>query len=141
MVANFNMHAVVRGAIETINTDTPGTVYVSTGRTNVRGILTPTFAPVTARLQVQASAHSGLKQERGLEYNNSFYTIYAYGNFSDLDRPTDTGGSVCNFNSQWWYIDQVLEFWPQWCSFSVVQQLNAADLATLLAQLKNGSNP
>jgi len=138
---NMNLHAVIRGAIETINTDTPGTVYVSTGRTNVRGILTPTFAPVTARLQVQASAHSGLKQERGLEYNNSFYTIYAYGNFSDLDRPTDTGGSVCNFNSQWWYIDQVLEFWPQWCSFSVVQQLNAADLATLLAQLKNGSNP
>lgn len=141
MTVNFNFHDVVRGAIETINSDTPGTVYVSTGRTNVRGILTPTFSSVSARLQVQASAHSGLKQERGLEYNNSFYTIYAYGNFSDLDRPTATGGSVCNFNNTWWYIDQVFEFWPQWCSFDVVQQLNAADLATLLAQLKNGANP
>lgn len=135
------MHDVVRGAIETVNDDTDGTVYVSTGRTAVRGILTPTYSAVTARLQVQASAHTGLQQERGLEYNNSFYTIYAYGNFSDLDRPTMTGGAVCNFGNQWWYIDQVLQFWPQWCSFSVVQQLNAADIATLLAQLQNGTNP
>jgi len=141
MAINFNMHATVRGAIETINSDTDGTVYVSTGRTNVRGILTPTYAPVTARLQVQASSHSGLQQERGLEYNNSFYNIWAYGNFSDLDRPTETGGAVCNFNGQWWYIDQVMEFWPSWCSFSVVQQLNAVDIAALLAQLKNGANP
>ena len=141
MTVNFNFHDVVRGAIETINSDTDGTVYVSTGRTNTRGILTPTFAAVSARLQVQASAHSGLQQARGLEYNNSFYNIWAYGNFSDLDRPTEGGGSVCNFNGQWWYIDKVEEFWPQWCSFSVVQQLNAANIAALLAQLQNGANP
>lgn len=141
MTVNFNYHAIVRGAIESINSDTDGTVYVSTGRTAVRGILTPTFAAVTARLQVQANVHSGLIQERGLEYNRSLYTVYAYGNFSDLDRPTDTGGSVCNFNGTWWYINQVQEFWPFWCSFDITQQLNAADIAALLAQLQNGANP
>lgn len=141
MTVNFNFHDVVRGAIETINSDTPGTVYISTGRTNVRGILTPTFSAVSARLQVQANVHSGLQHERGLEYNQSLYTVWAYGNFSDLDRPTETGGSICTFNNTWWYINQVQEFWPQWCSFDITQQLNAADLATLLAQLKNGANP
>ncbi len=141
MTVNFNFHDEVRGAIETINSDTPGTVYVSTGRTNVRGILTPTFSAVSARLQVQADAHSGLQQERGLEYNKSLYTVYAYGNFRDLDRPTGTGGSICAFNGTWWYINQVQEFWPSWCSFNITEQLNAADLATLLAQLKNGANP
>jgi len=138
---NFNFHDVVRGAIETINDDTDGTVYVSTGRTATRGILTPTFAPVTARLQVQAQAHDPLRHDRSLEYTGNYFTIYAYGNFSDLERPDGTGGDVCNLNGKWYYIDQVLEWWPQWCCFEVVRQLNAADIATLLAQLKNGANP
>lgn len=141
MIPNFNMHDIVRGAIESVNDDTPGTVYISTGRTNVRGILTPTFTAVAARLQVQAQNHDPIRHERGLEYTGSYFTIYAYGNFSDLERPDGTGGDVCNFNGKWYYISTVLEWWPQWCCFEVVKQLNAADIATLLAQLKNGANP
>lgn len=138
MTVNFNFHDVVRGAIETINDDTDGTVYVSTGRTAVRGILTPTFAAVTARLQVQAQAHDPLRHTNSLEYTGNYFTIYAYGNFSDLERPDGKGGDVCNFGGKWYYIETVLEWWPQWCCFEVVRQLNAADIATLLAQLKNG---
>ena len=141
MTVNFNFHSVVRGAIESINSDLDGTVYVSTGRTNNRGILTPTFAAVSARLQVQAQHHDPLRHERSLEYTNSYFTIYAYGNFSDIERPDGTGGDVCNFGGKWYYIDQVLEWWPQWCCFEVVRQLNAADIASLLAQLQNGANP
>lgn len=144
---SFNLHGVVRGAIQSINQDTPGTVYISTGNTNVRGILTPTFVPVQAMLQVQAQKHDPLRHQNNLQYSNSYLTIYAYGNFSDLERPSNQGGDVVQFQRvlddgpQWYYISQVLEWWPGWCCFEVTRQLNATDIANLLAQIRNGGNP
>jgi hypothetical protein len=138
---SFNVHSTVRGAVQAINKDTPGTVYVSTGRTNVRGILTPTYAPVSALLQVQGTKHSPLIQQRGLEYSNAFLTVYAFGDFSDIERPAGTGGDIIAMNGGWYYISQVFEWWPDWSSFEVTRQLNAADLATFLAALQNGTNP
>lgn len=143
----WNMHGIVRGAIQQINVDIAGTVYVSTGKTNVRGILTPTFAPVSALLQVQAQKHDPMRHQNGLEYSNSYLTIYAYGNFSDIERPDNSGGDVVSFQRttdsgvQWYYISQVLEWWPGWCCFEVTRQLNATDIANLIAQLRNGANP
>ena len=80
----FNMHGTVRGAIQTVNEDISGTVYVSTGNTNVRGILTPTFTAVPAYLQVQAQKHNPIRHEVNLQWSNSFLTIYPFGNFSDF---------------------------------------------------------
>lgn len=141
----FNIHNVVRGAIQSINPDTPGTVYLSTGATNVRGILTPTFATVAASLQVQAEKHDPLRHQNNVEYNNSYLTVYAYGTFDDLSRPDNKGGDIINIASGvwagYWYIYQVLEWWPGWCCFEVVQQLNATSIANLLTQLANGATP
>lgn len=141
----LNMHDIIRGAIQAVNDDVDGTVYVNTGRQNVRGILTPTFSPVAAQLQVQAQQHTELTHERSLEYSNSFLTIYAYGNFSDLQRPDGTGGDIINIPSGprigWYYITQVLEWWPDWCAFEVTTQLNAANIQALIAAIRNGANP
>lgn len=144
---SLNMHGLVRGAIQAVNEDIAGSVYVSTGRTNVRGILTPTFSAVAAQLQVQAQKHDPIRHERSLEYSNSYITVYAYGDFSDIERPSGSGGDVVNFldpntgMSRWYYISQVLEWWPGWCSFECVRQLSATDIANLVAQLQNGANP
>lgn len=142
---SFNMHAVVRGAIESINEDTDGTVYVNTGRTNVRGILTPTFTAVTARLQMQAQEHDPIQHERSLNYSNAYLTIYAFGNFSDIERRTGEGGDVVNIPSGpragWYYVTQVFEWWPDWCAFEVTQQLNAATIQQYITQIQNGANP
>lgn len=137
----FNMHGAVRGAIQTVNVDIPGTVYISTGAQNVRGILTPTFTPVSAMLQVQAQKHTEIQHTRELNYTNAFLTIYAYGNFSDVERASGKGGDMVTFNGGWYYISQVLEWWPDWCAFEVTRQLNAASIADLLKQLENGANP
>jgi hypothetical protein len=137
----FNIRSAVRGAVQQLNEDTPGTVYVSTGRTNTGGILTPTYASVAAYLQVQAQDHDSIQHNRGLEYSGSYYTVYAYGDFSDIERPDGKGGDVVNMNNRYYYISQVFEWWPDWCSFEVTRQLNATDLAALLAALSNGANP
>lgn len=138
---NLNMHAIVRGAITSINEDVPGTVYVSTGRTNVRGILTPQFTGVDAMLQVQAKQHSPAQQplDRGMTLQNSYFTVYAFGNFTDLDRPDGSGGDVCNFRGQFWAITQVLEWWPTWCALEVTRQLDAQSIGALVAQIANGA--
>ena len=142
----WNMHFTVRGAIEALNPDSTGTVYVSTGRTNNAGILTPTYAAVAARLQVQADTHDKLMLERGLGYTVDYTTVYAYGNFSDLERPDGTGGDLMYITnaagvSQWWGITQVREWWPDWCCVSVTRQLNANTLAQLQALIANGAVP
>lgn len=136
----MNLHDIVRGAITQVNPDESGTMFVSTGRTNVRGILTPTFSSVNAQLQIQAQKHTPLQHERGALYTNSFLTIYAYGKFDDLSRPLGKGGDFAAFRGGWWYITQFLEWWPDWCAFEVTQQLNAANIETLLSYLQNGAN-
>jgi hypothetical protein len=143
---SFNLHATVRGAIETVNPDSDGTVYISTGSTNNHGILTPTYATVTARLQVQADTHDKLMLERGLGYTVDYTTVYAYGNFSDLERPDGKGGDLMYITNpqgvaQWWGITTVNEWWPDWCCVSVTRQLNATTLAQLQALIANGSVP
>lgn len=143
----WNMHDTVRGAITTLNADIAGAVYLSQGRKNVRGILSPQFTVVDAALQVQAQPHDPYRHQNALEYTDTYYTIYAYGNFSDLQRPDGRGGDVVHFArspqvaASWYYIDKVLEWWPAWCCFEVVRQLNAKDIEELIAAIRNGENP
>ena len=141
----MNLHDFVRGAIEAVNDDVDGVVYVNTGKTNVRGILTPTFAPVTARLQMQAQEHDPIQHERSLNYSNAYLTVYAYGNFSDIERRAGEGGDVVNVPSGpragWYYVTQVFEWWPDWCAFEVTEQLNAATIQQYIDQIRNGTNP
>lgn len=146
---NLNFHGIVRGAITSVNEDTAGTVYISTGRTNVRGILTPTFTGVTAQLQFQAQKHTPIAYAEGLERSNSLLTVYAFGNFDDVERPDGKGGDVIYVPSGnragWYYVTQVLEWWgeatPAWCALEVTRQLNAATIADYVRNIANGANP
>lgn len=138
---NLDMHGIVRGAITQVNDDQPATLYSSTGYTNTQGILTPTYATANITVQVQAKDHSGLVHERALNYSTSFTTVYAYGNLSDLDRPSGKGNDLLNINGRWWSITQVNEWWPTWCSVEVTLQVDAATLSQLLALIANGSVP
>lgn len=140
-MVGLNLHHLVRGAIQRVNPDKSGTVYVSTGRTTRNGITTPTFMPVSARLQVQAASHESLHHLNGLQSARALSIMYAYGNFSAVNRPSGSGGDLIRLCGCWWAIQHVLEWWPGWCSFSVTQQLNAQTLAALMQQIKNGDLP
>lgn len=142
----MNLHGLVRGPIQRVNRDTPGTIYVSTGSVKAGGISTPTFAVINAQLQIQSASHESLYYLNGLQGSKAISIVYAYGNFSTVNRPAGTGGDLVSVNGKWWAIQNVLEGWddlgsPEWCSFSITQQLNAVNLETLLAQIKNGNVP
>ena len=132
----MDLHGIVRGAINAVNPDQPGTIFVSTGAQYVRGIAQPQFTIVQADLQVQPEKHDPLSRERGATYNSAYLNIYAYGRFGDLSRPDGTGGDILAVGCKWYYITQVLEWWPDWCSFQVTEQLNATSLETLLNYLR-----
>lgn len=143
---SLNMHRIVRGPIQRVNRDQPGTIYVSTGSVRAGGISTPTFAPVNAQLQVQSASHESLYYLNGLQGSKAISIVYAYGNFSTVNRPSGKGGDLVVVGGRWWAIQNVLEGWddlgnPEWCSFSITQQLNATDLDALLAQIRNGNVP
>ncbi len=142
----LNLHHLVRGPIQQVNRDSPGTIYVSTGHTMEYGISTPTFQSVEAQLQVQSASHESLYYLNGLTESKAISIVYAYGNFSTINRPAGTGGDLVFVHGKWWAIQNVLEGWddvssPEWCSFSITQQLNADTLAQLLEQIKNGNVP
>lgn len=141
----LNLHGLTRGAIQLVNEDVDGTVYISTGRTSVRGILTPTFAPVVARLQVQAQNHTDITHERSLQYNNGLLTMYAFGNFSDIERRDGKGGDIVNIptgpRAGWYMITMVTEWWPNWCCFEVTTQLDYATIQDYIAKTANGTPP
>lgn len=143
---SLNLHHLVRGPIQQVNRDSPGTIYVSTGHTMEYGISTPTFQSVQAQLQVQSASHESLYYLNGLTESKAISIVYAYGNFSTINRPAGTGGDLVFVHGKWWAIQNVLEGWddvsnPEWCSFSITQQLNADTLAQLLEQIKNGNVP
>lgn len=138
----MNLHGIVRGAIQRVNPDVDGTVYVSTGRATLRGIVTPTFAAVPARVQLQAASHSSLYYLNGLAYAGGMSVLYAYGNFSAINRPTGQGGDLVDIAGTWWAIQHVLEWWPDWCSVAITQQLVPGEpLQALLKLLQNGQVP
>lgn len=141
----LNMHHLVRGAIQTVNPDSNGVVYVSTGHETDMGITRPTFVAVPARLQVQAASHESLHHLDGLQSAKAISIIYAYGNFNTVNRPSGSGGDMIRVNDDWWAIQNVLEWWGRpgdgWCSFSVTQQLNETTLSELLDAIENGRVP
>lgn len=137
----LNMHGIVRGAIQVVNPDSNGVVYVSTGHETDMGITRPTFVAVPARLQVQAASHESLYHLDGLQSAKAISIIYAYGNFNTVNRPSGSGGDMIRVQDDWWAIQNVLEWWPGWCSFSVTQQLNETDLNALLDAIENGRVP
>lgn len=137
----INMHHIVRPAIQRINPDVTAVVYVSTGHEMLDGISTPTFLGVTARLQVQALSHESLAHLNGLQSAKAMRSVHAYGNFKAVNRPEGTGGAVVQLSDGWWAIQHVLEWWDDWCSFSITQQLNATTIEDLMQQIANGAVP
>ena len=140
---SLNLHDACRGIIQSVNEDVAGTLYVSSGRTVVRGITAPTFTDAAAQLQIQALSHERLLATRGALYAENRETIYAYGDLSDLERPDQVGQGVIQVtgSGQWFMIVQVVEWWPGWCHLEVTRQLNAANVQALIAQIQNGANP
>lgn len=133
---SLNLHAIVRGAINTVNPDLAGFYYASNGyATNTAGARTPAYIKTPMQLQVQALSGRDLKHEDFMNMQGVKRSVYMFGNTVGVDRPDVKGGDLLSFpqvsggTPQLWLVVVVLESWSpdpaSWCKVGVVLQTDA----------------
>lgn len=132
----MNLRNIVRGSIVTVNPDTPGQWYRSTGyTTGAAGKQAPTYAaPVTMPMQVQPLTGKDLKKLDGLNIQGVTRTVFVNANIQGVDRVAAQGGDLIRFTSgagvpadlvnTWWLCTVVLSTWGVgWCKVGLTKQL------------------
>lgn len=131
-MTTLNLHGIVRGAINAVNSDIALTYIASAGNSvAVGGKMTPKFAtPILLSGQVQPIAQEDL-QHYGFDNAQGIYRrVYAYGQQDAIDRIAQLGGDLLKFAEvpggtiRTWLIKKVDEQWPGWCNVVVVLQLD-----------------
>ncbi len=126
----MNLHAMVRGAITTVNPDRTISLQRSTGyTTGSNGKQVPTYADaVSGPGQVQALSAGQQKHMTEMNISGVMRKVYLYGNWMGVVRPDKTGGDVLTFSqipggaAQAWKLVHVFETWDDWCCVGVVLQ-------------------
>lgn len=125
----MNLHSLVRGAISSVNPDTPVTVLISTGFTKDASFRqVPSYAPpVTMTAQVQALTSTDLRKLDAMNVQGSMRTIYLSGSLDGASRLKQTGGDLVTMPDGTVYLTtMVLERWPDWCKVSCTLQTDGS---------------
>lgn len=126
----MNLHAMVRGAITTVNPDVTISLKRASGyTTGSNGKQVATYAgTVSGPAQIQAMDKGGLRHMNELNITGIVRKVYLYGNWMGVIRTDKTGGDVLTFAqipggaAEDWKIVTVFETWPDWCCVGVVLQ-------------------
>lgn len=113
----INLHNVVRGAVTAVHPDETLTLYRSTGRTNVNGRVTPSYAsPVTIKAQVQGVGGDDLLYLDATARSKIMRKFYLYSDDdistrpAGIIRPVARGGDMMlRSDGTWWLITSVSE--------------------------------
>ena len=132
----INLHAAVRGAIQSVNPDTFGWWYQSSGSVqNPDGRQVPAYgAPSPVRLQVQPPSGRDLKFIDLLQLQGVIRTVFMFSNPQGIVRVNQRGGDLLLF-SQWrggpndtWLVARPDEGWDVseggWTKLFAVLQLD-----------------
>lgn len=132
----FNLHAVVRSAIQAVNPDIPALWIPSRGYTvSANGLKqTPVYGePCRIRAQVQPASNKALAHPDYMNMGGTLRSVYMYGYPQSLDRVEAKGGDLLQFPQhpgapvENWYVFLVDESgWSLphggWAKVSVVLQ-------------------
>lgn len=130
---SLNLHAAVRGAINTLNPEYEGVWRSSSGyTTSPSGARTPTFVDTAASMRVQALSGRDLKHTEFLNMQGVKRSVYMFGNVQGVVRPDVKGGDILQFPQNRggsncdWLVVVVLETWTPdvagWCKVGAVLQ-------------------
>lgn len=115
----LNLHASVRGAIQSLNPDITAQYLASTGYSpNAGGKLTPTYAaPVAVQIQAQPPSGKDLKHMEFLNIQGTTRVVFLYSNPQAIVRVNAQGGDLLQF-PQWggapvdnWLVVAIPEQW------------------------------
>lgn len=132
----LNLHAVVRGAINTVNPDIIGTWRTSTGSTTgADGRPAPNYTDAPVHMQVQALTGKDLKHPALLSVQGVTRGVYMFGTVQGVSKPQVKGGDILQFRMVdggpilVWLVVCELEQWNPngaWSKVAVVLQTENA---------------
>lgn len=132
----LNLHAIVRGAIASVNPDRSITWTPSSGNTVAAGgRVSPSYdTPVTIDAQIQPVRTGDIKKYSFLQAQGVFRAVYLFGEKSGIDRVEAKGGDLLAFAEveggtvRTWLVKAVDEQWSvgdgNWCRVIAVLQLD-----------------
>lgn len=120
----MNLHNLVSGLIGTVNPfiDVQMKVFVSESEDD-SGKMVKVYAESTVNGQLQALSNDDLRHVDNLNITGIVKKFYVNGSFNGINRPRKTGGDFLIIGDETWMILQVLEEWPDWCSFVIQLQV------------------
>ena len=122
----MNLHNIVRPAITAINPDQPVTIKVNQGNEHFAGgIVKAKWQTISTTAQIQPVPSSEIQFIDNYVASNTYRNFYLNGEFSGLNRRSETGGDIIQWNGYDWYIDSEPEPWNTagWTKVRGVQQL------------------
>lgn len=121
----MNLHAIVSGAIGTVNPHVKALVRYSTGYTIAPGgKQIPTYNDVPNQdVQMQALSGKDLAFLQNLNVQGVQRALYMYGDTQGVVRPRAKGGDLVVIGSDVWKVVTVLETWPDWSKVGVTLQV------------------
>lgn len=133
----INLHDIVRPVIPILHPDENVVLVQSTGKTNIRGIVTPTWAtPQTVIAQIQSMGADELKDQTDVSVAGEqrkcwLYSDTAAGLTPDgIVRPLARGGDLIRrADGSWWYVAGLQEDFTAsgWVSVHIAQQITVPE--------------
>lgn len=124
--AVMNLHAIVSGAINTINPAIPCTLSRSNGQYTIAddGTRTPSYSTfIRVACQFQALSNPDLAKMGGLNLEGVNTAIYVNGQLDGAERVSARGGDlVTRPTGEVYLVTQVLEDWGDWTKVSATLQ-------------------
>ena len=120
----MNLHGMVSGVISVINPKIKANLKRSTGYgTDASGKRAPTYDTFNDVLvQVQSVKADELKFLIGNNIQGVLRSVHLDGDWRGIQRATQQGGDIMEFNGHTWLVVWVFESWPDWSRVIVAMQ-------------------
>ena len=106
----MNLHAIVSGAIGSVNHHEMVTIYRCNGTTNTAGVVSVTYTPSDIMAQVQAPNAGDLRLFDNLADAKHVKKFYINASAHTINRHEETAGDIIErADGSYWLIDMILD--------------------------------
>ena len=136
----LNLHSIARSAIVALHPEESVTLYQSSGQTNTRGVISPTYeAAQTVQAQIQSLSTDELANVENVAQTGQVRKAYLFGPPvtslipQGIVRPlARSGDMIQRADGTWWLVTGMMEDFSAsgWVCVQITQQVDAPQVVT-----------